>query len=222
LLSATARFAASSPITLSRPKKTARASEQDRPDVLKRRQAGFESQLDLDPERLVFIDETWASTNMARTHSRCRRGERLRVGVPRGHWKTTTFVAALTTRGMVAPFVLDGPINRLAFGTYVERVLAPELRQGEVVVMGNLSSGAESAREDRSGRRRLLHLPPYSPDFNPIENAFAKLKALLTKLPSEPSTVSGPPSDASSIFAPTNVETTSPPQDTMQCDRLSL
>ena len=138
---------------ITRKKKTTRASEQDRPDVLKRRQAWFESQLDLDPERLVFIDETWASTNMARTHGRCRRGERLRVGVPHGHWKTTTFVAALTTRGMVAPFVLDGPINRLAFRTYVERVFAPELRQGDVVVMDNLSSGAESAREDRSGRR---------------------------------------------------------------------
>ena len=141
-------------------KKTARASEQDRPDVLKRRRAWFEGQLDLDPERLVFIDETWASTNMARTHGRCRRGERLRVGIPHGHWKTTTFVAGLTTRGMIAPFVLDGPINRLAFETYAERVLVPELRQGDVVVMDNLSShkGHESAREDRS-RRRQPSLP---------------------------------------------------------------
>jgi DDE superfamily endonuclease len=102
--------------------------------------AWFESQLDLDPERLVFIDETWAATNMARTHGRCRRGERLRLGVPQGHWKTTAFVAGLTTRGMVAPFVLDGPINRNAFETYVERVLVPELRTGDIVVMDNLSS----------------------------------------------------------------------------------
>jgi hypothetical protein len=89
---------------------------------------------------LVFIDETWASTKMARTHGRCRRGQRLRIGVPHGHWKTTTFVAGLTTRGMVAPFVLDGPINRNAFETYVERVLVPELRKGDIVVMDNLSS----------------------------------------------------------------------------------
>ena len=84
-------------------------------------------QLDLDPDRLVFIDETWAKTNMARTHGRCRRGERLRMAVPHGHWKTTTFVAGLTRRGMIAPFVIGGPINRAAFETYVERVLVPEL-----------------------------------------------------------------------------------------------
>jgi transposase len=152
---------------------------------LKRRQAWFEGQLDLDPERLVFIDETWASTNMARTHGRCRRGERLRVGVPHGHWKRTTFVAGLTTRGMIAPFVLDGPINRLAFETYVERVLVPELRQGDVVVMDNLSShkGQKVRERIEAAGASLLYLPPYSPDFNPIENAFAKLKALLRKAP---------------------------------------
>ena len=150
---------------------------------MKRRQAWFEGQLDLDPERLVFIDETWASTNMARTHGRCRRGERLRVGIPHGHWKTTTFVAGLTTRGMIAPFVLDGPINRLAFETYVERVLVPELRQGDVVVMDNLSShkGQKVRERIEAAGASLLYLPPYSPDFNPIENAFAKLKALLRK-----------------------------------------
>jgi transposase len=93
-------------------KKTAHASEQDRPDVLKHRQAWFDAQPDLDPERLVFIDETWAKTNMARTHGRASRGERLRVGIPHGHWKTTTVVAALSLRGMLTPFVLSGPINR--------------------------------------------------------------------------------------------------------------
>jgi transposase len=164
-------------------KKTAHASEQDRPDILKRREAWFEEQLDLDPERLVFIDETWASTSMARTHGRCRRGERLRVGVPHGHWKTTTFMAGLTTRGMIAPFVLDGPINRSAFETYVERVLLPELRQGDIVVMDNLSShkGPKVREMIEAAGASLLFLPPYSPDFNPIENAFAKLKALLRK-----------------------------------------
>jgi transposase len=159
------------------------AIEQDRPDILKRREAWFEEQLDLDPERLVFIDETWASTSMARTHGRCRRGKRLRVGVPHGHWKTTTFIAGLTTRGMIAPFVLDGPINRSAFETYIERVLVPELRQGDIVVMDNLSShkGPKVREMIEASGASLLFLPPYSPDFNPIENAFAKLKALLRK-----------------------------------------
>jgi hypothetical protein len=89
---------------------------------------------------LVFVDETWAKTNMVRTHGRCPRGERLRMGFPHGHWKTTTFVAGLTTRGMIAPFVLGGPINRDAFETYVEKVLVPELRPGDLVIMDNLSS----------------------------------------------------------------------------------
>ena len=148
---------------------------------MKQREEWFEGQLDLDPERLVFLDETWASTNMARTHGRCPRGERLRVGVPHGHWKTTTFVAGLTTRGMIAPWVLDGPINRNAFETYVEKVLVPELPQGTVVVMDNLSShkGPRVRQMIEAAGASLLYLPPYSPDFNPIENAFAKLKALL-------------------------------------------
>ena len=164
-------------------KKTAHAAEQDRPDVLRRRAAWFEDQLDLDPARLVFIDETWASTNMARRHGRAPRGRRLRVGVPHGPWKTTTFVAGLRTSGLIAPFVLDGPINRAAFETYVEKVLVPELRPGDVVVMDNLSSHkgprVRALVEEAGGT--LLYLPPYSPDFNPIENAFAKLKALLRK-----------------------------------------
>src|SRR4051812_36939155 len=138
--SATARCSASSPAAGSRAKKTAHASQQDRPDILKRREAWFDRQPDLDPERLVFIDETWAKTNMARTHGRAPRGERLRVGVPHGHWKTTTVVAALSLRGMIAPFVLSGPINREAFEAYVEQVLVPELRPGDIVVMDNLSS----------------------------------------------------------------------------------
>ena len=163
--------------------KTAHAAEQDRPDVLKRRRAWFEGQLDLDPARLVFIDETWASTNMARRYGRAPRGERLRVGVPHGHWKTTTFVAGLRLEGLVAPFVPDGPMNRAAFEAYVERVLVPELRPGEVVLMDNLSShkGPKVRALIEAAGAELLYLPPYSPDFNPIENAFAKLKALLRK-----------------------------------------
>jgi transposase len=148
-----------------------------------RREQWFEGQLDLDPERLVFIDETWASTNMARRFGRCPRGERLRIGVPHGHWKTTTFVGALTTRGFIAPWVLDGPINRDAFETYIEKVLVPELKPGDIVVMDNLSShkGVSVCEMIQAAGAQLRYLPPYSPDFNPIENAFSKLKALLRK-----------------------------------------
>jgi transposase len=164
-------------------KKTAHASEQDRPDVLRQRKAWFDGQIDLDPERLVFIDETWASTAMARRYGRALRGQRLRAGVPYGHWKTTTFVAGLRLSGMVAPFVLDGPINRNAFETYVEKVLLPDLRPGDVVIMDNLSShkGPNVRAMIEAAGANLLYLPPYSPDFNPIENAFAKLKALPRK-----------------------------------------
>jgi len=168
---------------ITRKKKTAHAAEQDRPDIRKRRAAWFEGQLDLDPERLVFIDETWASTNMARRYGRARRGRRLRVGVPHGRWRTIPFVAGLRTSGVVAPLVLDGPINRAAFEAYVEKVLVPELRPGDVVILDNLSShkGARVRALIEAAGASLLYLPPYSPDFNPIENAFAKLKALLRK-----------------------------------------
>lgn len=139
--------------------------------------------MDLDPDRLVFIDETWASTNMARTRGRAPRGERLRAAIPHGHWKTTTFVAGLRNSGMVAPMVLDGPINGLAFQAYVDQVLVPDLRPGDIVIMDNLGShkrpGIRAAIE--AAGASLLYLPPYSPDFNPIENAFAKLKAMLRK-----------------------------------------
>ena len=139
--------------------------------------------MDLEPDRLVVIDETWAKTNMARTHGRAPRGERLRMGFPHGHWKTTTFVAGLTLRGMIAPFVLSGPINRGAFETYVEKILIPERRPGDIVIMDNLSShkGQGARQLIEAAGAALLFLPPYSPDFNPIENAFAKLKALLRK-----------------------------------------
>jgi len=164
-------------------KKTAHAAEQERPDILKRRRDWFEAQPDLDPQRLIFIDETWASTNMTRRYGRSPRGERLRSGVPHGHWRTTTFVAGLRLAGMVAPMVLDGPINGLAFQAYVDQVLVPELKPGDIVVMDNLGShkgsGVRAAIE--AAGASLLYLPPYSPDFNPIENAFSKLKALLRK-----------------------------------------
>jgi transposase len=143
----------------------------------------FDAQPDLEPSQLVFIDETWASTNMARTHGRAPRGQRLRAAIPHGHWKTTTFVAGLRTSGMVAPMVLDGPINSVAFQAYVDQVLVPELRPGDIVVMDNLGShkGAGVREAIEAAGASLLYLPPYSPDFNPIENAFAKLKAKLRR-----------------------------------------
>ena len=120
---------------------------------------------------------------MARLRGRASKGERLRAGIPHGHWKTTTFVAGLRIDGIAAPMVLDGPINRDAFQTYVDQVLVPELRPGHVVVMDNLYSHKRPAvpRAIEAAGASILYLPPYSPDFNPIENAFAKLKALLRK-----------------------------------------
>ena len=120
---------------------------------------------------------------MARLRGRAPKGERLRAGIPHGHWKTTTFVAALRLDGIAAPMVLDGPINRDAFQAYVEQVLVPELQPGDVVVMDNLSShkGPAVRHAIEAAGACLRYLPPYSPDFNPIENAFAKLKALLRK-----------------------------------------
>lgn len=120
---------------------------------------------------------------MARTHGRAPRGERLRSPVLRGHWKTTTFVAGLRNSGMVAPMVLDGPINGVAFQAYVDQVLVPELRPGDIVILDNLGShkGAGVRAAIEAAGASLLYLPPYSPDFNPIENAFAKLKAMLRK-----------------------------------------
>lgn len=145
----------------------------------------------IDARRLVFIDETWAKTNMARTHGWHRRGEPLRAKVPHGHWKTMTFLAALRCDQITAPFVLDGPINGESFKAYLEQVLVPTLRRGDIVVMDNLGSHKGSAirRAIRAAGARLLFLPPYSPDLNPIEQVFAKLKTLLRK--AEERTVDG-------------------------------
>ena len=148
-----------------------------------KRDAWRDAQPGLDPDKLVVVDETWASTNMARRYGRAPAGERLVGAVPHGHWKTTTFIAALRSDRLTAPLVIDGAVTGELFVAYVERVLAPELRPGDVVVMDNL------ACHKRVGVRRaieaagatLLYLPPYSPDLSPIEPAFGKLKGLLRK-----------------------------------------
>jgi transposase len=140
-------------------------------------------QAKLDPRRLVFIDETWAKTNMTRTHGRCARGQRLVDKVPHGHWKTLTFLAALRHDRIDAPFVLDGPINGDYFRAWVEQCLVPTLAPGDVVILDNLGShkGKAIRRAIRRAKAHLIFLPPYSPDLNPIEQVFAKLKTLLRK-----------------------------------------
>jgi transposase len=156
-------------------------AEQDRPKVARRRAQWKKYQSRLDPERLVFIDETWAKTNMARTHGRCRRGAKLRAKVPHGHWRTLTFLAALRHDRIDAPCVIDGPINSRSFVAYVEQFLVPTLKPGDVVILDNLGShkGQAVRRAIRAAGAKLLFLPPYSPDLNPIEQVFSKLKRLL-------------------------------------------
>ena len=165
-------------------KKTVHASEQERADVASARQLWkTEQQRQLDPKKLVFIDETGTTTNMARLRGRCRRGVRLIGRVPHGHWKTTTLVAGLRVDAVTAPFVIDRAMNGQIFRTYVERCLVPTLAPGDVVIMDNLRAhkvaGVREAIEATGAT--LLYLPPYSPDLNPIEQFFAKLKALLRK-----------------------------------------
>ena len=137
-----------------------------------------------EPHRLIFLDETGTTTNMTRLRGRASCGERLKMAAPFGHWHTQTFVAGLRCDGLVAPWVLDGPMNGEAFETYIETQLAPILVRGDVVIMDNLSSHKTERVEQLIRERGAwpLFLPPYSPDLNPIEMAFAKLKELLRKL----------------------------------------
>ncbi len=159
------------------------ASEQDRRDVAWRRSQWKKHQDRLDPRRLVFVDETWAKTNMTRTRGWCRKGLPLKAKVPQGHWKTMTFLAALRHDRIAAPCVFDGPINGERFLAWVQQALAPTLNPGDVVIMDNLCSHKSPAirKAIRDAGARLFFLPPYSPDLNPIEQVFAKLKTLLRK-----------------------------------------
>ena len=171
------RFFAREGITF---KKSLHAAEQDRADVARRRARWKKYQSRLDPKRLVFIDETWAKTNMTRRHGRCVRGTRLIAKVPHGRWRTLTFLAALRCDRIAAPCVIDGPINGELFTAYVEQFLVPALAPGDIVILDNLGShkGHRTRCAIREAGAHLLFLPPYSPDLNPIEQLFAKLKHL--------------------------------------------
>jgi transposase len=164
-------------------KKSVVAGERDRPDVARRRTQWIKYQNHVDPERLVFIDETWTRTDMAPLRGWAPRGQRLPTKVPHGRWKTMTFLAALRHDRIEAPWLLEGPIDGESFRLYVEKVLAPTLRPGDIVIMDNLGSHkAKSVRQlIRSAGAKLFYLPKYSPDLNPIEQFFAKLKHFLRK-----------------------------------------
>jgi putative transposase len=159
------------------------AGEQDRPDVARRRRQWVKHQGRVDARALVFLDETWTKTNMAPLRGWAPSGARLKASVPHGHWKTMTFIAALRHDRIEAPWLINGPINGERFRIYVERVLVPTLKPGDVVVMDNLGShkGKAVRRAIRSVGAKLIFLPKYSPDLNPIEQVFAKLKHLLRK-----------------------------------------
>jgi transposase len=159
------------------------AGERDRPDVARRRAQWIKYQDRVDPSRLVFIDETWTRTNMAPLRGWAPRGSRLIAKVPDGRWKTMTFLAALRHDRIEAPWLLEGPIDGESFTTYVEKVLLPTLRPGDIVIMDNLGShrGKIVRALIRSVGAKLFFLPKYSPDLNPIEQVFAKLKHLLRK-----------------------------------------
>lgn len=162
-------------------KKTLIALEQKRDDVAEARESWRNDQPSLDPDQMVFIDETWAKTNMTRTYGRAGSGDRVVEHIPGGRWETTTFLGGLRTTGFVAPLTISGPINGAIFLAWVEQHLAPTLRSKDIVVMDNLSShkvkGVREAIENAGAE--LRYLPAYSPDLNPIELAFSKLKKLL-------------------------------------------
>lgn len=139
----------------------------------------------IDPERLVFLDETGVNTKMTRLHGWAPVGQRCHDSAPFGHWKTMTFVAGLRLCGLTAPWVLDGPMDGVAFRVYVQNVLAPTLRRGDILVLDNLPAHKVAGIREAVTKRKaqIFYLPPYSPDMNPIEMAFSKLKALLRQQP---------------------------------------
>jgi transposase len=170
-------------LKLSLKKKTLHAAERDRPDVAADRAEWDVFAAGIDPRRLVFLDETFGTTAMTRLYGWGPTDERVTDAVPHGHWKTTTFLAAFRLGGLFAPLVIDGAVNGELFLAYVRQHLAPQLRPGDILVMDNLQThkvaGVAAAVEARDAR--VLYLPPYSPDFNPIEEVFSKIKTELRR-----------------------------------------
>jgi len=160
-----------------------RAAEQERPDVAAARQHWKDDQAKLDLAKLVFVDETGASTQMVRLYGRAKRGRRVISRVPWGHWKTVTFVAGLRLDGLTAPFVIDCAMNGAIFVEYLQQCLVPTLRPGDIVIIDNLPAHKRSQVREiiETAGATLRYLPPYSPDLNPIEQSFAKIKAHLRK-----------------------------------------
>jgi transposase len=162
-------------------KKSLHAAEQDRADVKARRDVWHEQLKDVSPQQLVFLDESGAKTNMTRLYGRAPRGERVVSKVPHGHWKTTTMLSAIRLDGPYAAVTVDGAVDAEIFGIYIRDILAPQLRPGDVLVLDNLPAHkAPSVREAvEAVGARLFYLPPYSPDYNPIENMWSKVKSYL-------------------------------------------
>jgi transposase len=199
-------------------KKTLFAIEQARADVAYRRRRWRSWQTRFDPRRLVFIDETWIKTNMAPLRGWGPKGERLRGFAPQGRWRTLTFLGALRCDQLTAPCVFDGPINGECFRAYVEQQLLPVLKAGDIVIMDNLGSHKAAAlrRAIKAAGARLWYLPPYSPDLNPIEQTFAKIKHWLRLAQKRSIEDSGAMSaNSSPPSSPANAPTISPTPDTL-------
>ena len=170
----------------------------------------------MDSKRFVFLDETGTATNMTRRYGRCAKGQRLVAAAPYGHWKTTTFVAGLRQSGIVAPLVLDGPMNGPTFRAYVEQALAPVLKPGDVVVLDNLPAHKVAGVKEAIASRRasLMYLPPYSPDLNPIDSSSPSSRRCCERHPLEPAMPSGTALDRLSMRSlQLNAKTTSETQD---------
>jgi transposase len=165
-------------------KKTLKASEQEREDIKQQRENWQEFQTNIEPSRLVFLDESGVKTNMTRLYGRAIKGERCHDKAPDGRWETVTVLSSIRLDGETESVVFDGATDRKMFDAYIEEILAPSLRPGDIVVMDNLSAHkSEKARELVESKSAIcLFLPAYSPDFNPIEKMWSKVKQVLRGL----------------------------------------
>ena len=206
-------------------KKSLHASEQDRPDIARRRERWKKYQGRLDAKRLVFIDETWAKTNMTRRHGRCARGTRLVAKVPQARWRTLTFLAALRCDRITAPCVIDGPINGTSFRAYVEQFLVPTLNRGDVVIMDNLGShkGQAVRRLIRAAGAKLFSCPAIRPISIRSNRSSPSSRPCCAKpIPAPPKTRGAESAPCSISSPPRNVQTTSPTPATLQPETIAL